>query len=146
MIGPRYFDYAERTLFDRTHETTLHHFLALSYDATQPWGEVDALLDVTHIIAPIDGSDDWGDPQYSIALNGGLEVRVVRGLSLRLQGGTELVRDQIHLPAGDLTPEEILTRQREQATDYRYWASVGFSYEFGSIFSPVVNRRLDYLQ
>ena len=91
------------------------------------------------------GSRGWGEPQYSISLDGGVEVRVLRGLSLRLEGGTALVRDQIYLPAGDLTEEEILTQQRELATDYRYWASFGFSYEFGSIFSPVVNRRLEYL-
>ncbi|HEX6587786.1 MAG TPA: hypothetical protein VF039_02095 [Longimicrobiales bacterium] len=144
-VGPRYFDYAARTIFDRTHETTLHHFLALSYDATQPWGEIDALVDVTHIIAPIDGSDGWGEPQYSVSLNGGIDVRVLRGLSLRLDGGSALIRNQIHLAAGDLTEEEILTQQRELATDYRYWASFGFSYQFGSIYSPVVNRRLDYL-
>jgi hypothetical protein len=51
------------------------------------------------------------------------------------------VRNQIALARGALTQEEILLRQRELATDYRYFVSGGISYRFGSIFNNVVNTR-----
>lgn len=144
-IGPRYFDYAERTIFGRTSETLLHHFLAFGYQATQPWGSADLTLEGEHYVMGLNGDTEWLEPQYSVSLGGGVQVRVVRGLSVRLNGWSELVRDQIQLPAGDLTEEEILTRQRELATGYRYWGSFGLTYQFGSIYSSVVNPRFDYL-
>ena len=40
-----------------------------------------------------------------------------------------------------MTDEEILLRQRELATSFQYFVSLGVSYTFGSIFSNVVNPR-----
>ena len=51
------------------------------------------------------------------------------------------MRDQIALAWGGLTQEEVLLRQRELATDYRFFISGGISYRFGSIFNNVVNPR-----
>ena len=56
-----------------------------------------------------------------------------------------MVRGQIQLAAIGLTPEEILTQQRELATDYRYFMGFGLSYQFGSIFTHVVNPRFEEL-
>ena len=53
----------------------------------------------------------------------------------------EGIHDQIHLPREGATREEILLRQRELATDFRYWSFIGLSYTFGSIYSNVVNPR-----
>ena len=47
----------------------------------------------------------------------------------------------MNLPAAGASGEEILTQQRELATGYDYFASVGLSYTFGSISNPVVNER-----
>jgi len=44
-------------------------------------------------------------------------------------------------PKGGASFEEILLQRRELATSYSYFASVGLSYSFGSIFSNVVNPR-----
>jgi hypothetical protein len=51
------------------------------------------------------------------------------------------VRDQISLRAGGASDEEVLTRQRQLATNFDYSASVGLSYTFGSVYSDVVNTR-----
>lgn len=140
-IGPRYYDYNERTIYGRINESLLQQRLTLGYDATQPWGSIDGRLSARHYIVSFGGDSRWADPQYTLSVGGGAEVRVFRGLSLRLDGFTEMVRDQIELAAGDRTPEEILTQQRELATAYRYFGSFGFTYRFGSIYSPVVNPR-----
>lgn len=49
------------------------------------------------------------------------------------------VRDQVYLPAGSATDEEVLLRLRQLETGYRYRMLVGFSFQFGSIYNNVVN-------
>lgn len=141
-VGVRYHDYSEATIFGRSSEPLLSHRLSLGYDATQPWGSLDAGLSASHYLVSLDGESDWAKPQYNLGAGGGAEIRIVRGLSVRFDGFVEMVRDQIELPAGDLPPEEILTQQRELATDFQYWGSFGLTYRFGSIYSTIVNRRL----
>ena len=53
------------------------------------------------------------------------------------------MHDQLYLRAGAASDEEILLRRQRLATSYRYEFSVGFSYQFGSIFNNVVNPRWD---
>ena len=48
---------------------------------------------------------------------------------------------QFALAKKDFTQEEILTRQFQRGTTYRYWGNIGLSYTFGSIFNNVVNSR-----
>ena len=142
-IGPRHNEYAETTIFGATRETLLQQLLVISYDVTQPWGNIDVSAQADHYLTTFGDGDRWTAPQFSAELGGGLDVRLIRGLSARLNGRVAMIRNQIQLPAGELTEEEILTQQRELATNYRYFGSVGLSYRFGSIFSDVVNPRFD---
>ena len=50
-------------------------------------------------------------------------------------------RDQFYLRRAGATPEEILVRQRQLATGYRYYTQFSVSYSFGSIFNNIVNPR-----
>ncbi len=142
-IGPRYNDYAKATIFSATNETLLQQLLVVAYDVTQPWGNIDVSAQMDHYITTFSGGDAWRDPQFSAQLGGGFDVRLIRGLSARLFGSVAMIRNQVQLPAAGLTEEEILTQQRELATDYRYFASMGLSYRFGSIFSDIVNPRFE---
>jgi hypothetical protein len=56
-------------------------------------------------------------------------------------GSVQRTRDQLYLPREGATPEEILVRQQQLATGYRYSMSFNISYQFGSIFNNVVNPR-----
>ena len=144
-LGPRYNEYEQVTLFGETQETLVEQQLIVSYDVTQPWGSVDASVDANHYIAKFGGGDSWPDPQYNVRLFGGFNVRLFKGLSANLHGNFEMVRGQIQLAAAGLTDEEILTRQRELSTSYRYFFGFGLSYRFGSIFTNVVNPRFEEL-
>ncbi len=64
----------------------------------------------------------------------------MKGLSLNIDASYDRIRDQLGLPKGERTLEEILLRRKEMATDYSYFLSVGLSYTFGSIYSNVVNQ------
>ncbi len=145
-IGPRYNDYDEVTLFQETEETLIEQVLVVSYDVAQPWGSIDASLNASHYLVKFGSGDSWPEPQYNIDVFGGFNVRLFKGLSLDLGGFVGMVRGQIQLAAAGLTEEEILTRQRELATNYRYHMSFGLRYQFGSIFTTVVNRRFESLR
>jgi len=65
----------------------------------------------------------------------------VKGLRFNLGGGASLIHDQINLPKGGATDEEILLKRKELETNYRYYFHMGLSYTFGSIYNNVVNPR-----
>jgi hypothetical protein len=64
-------------------------------------------------------------------------------LSLSLNADITAVHDQVYLPRGRATTEEILARQRQLATGYEYSYSFGISYTFGSIHNGIVNPRFE---
>jgi len=66
-----------------------------------------------------------------------------RGLALELSANAAKVQDQLFLPRGDASDDDVLTRQRALATAYRLCGSVGISFTFGSIFNTIVNPRLN---
>jgi len=105
----------------------------VALEVRQPWGSSRAAIEaVQHL-------NDLG--RNRLVANGGIDLRIFKGLSLDLDIGLARIRDQINLEAGDASEEEILTRQRELQSDFEYNFRVGFSYTFGSIFSNVVNPR-----
>ena len=55
------------------------------------------------------------------------------------------VHDQLYLPKGDATDEQILTQVRALATSFQRGGSVSVSYTFGSIYNSIVNPRLDVM-
>ncbi|MFQ5678331.1 MAG: hypothetical protein ACE5HP_02620 [Gemmatimonadota bacterium] len=132
-VGVSNFDWRERTVFGKTSERRMDQELQISLAVRQAWGTASGELEASHFL------DDLS--QNRVDANAGVSFRLLRGLSLNLNGFASRVRDQINLPAGDATPEEVLLRIRELQTGFRFGFSSGFSYTFGSIFSNVVNPR-----
>ncbi|MCG8468333.1 MAG: hypothetical protein MJB57_09020 [Gemmatimonadetes bacterium] len=133
-VGVTRLDYTEETIFFKTEETVPDHRFAAALEVRQPWGSSRASFQVVQHL------DDLS--RHRINFNGGVDLRVIKGLSLGINGGVSRVRDQINLAALGASEEEILTRQRELETGFEYDFNVRFSYTFGSIFSNVVNPRL----
>lgn len=131
--GATYADYREVTIFGEEEETRPMHELLVGYATRQPWGNASVSLN---------GSQYLHDTsKYSAGISGSTSMRLFRGLSFNVSGSYTHVRDQLALPARNLTPEEILLRQRQIATGYNYHMFFGISYRFGSIFNNVVNPR-----
>jgi len=108
---------------------------ALSVDFThiRPWGS---------ITTSVSGSSYFHDFQKNyLQLFGEVSFRLIEGLSLNASGSVARVHNQLSLRKGTATEQEIVARQRELATSYNYWASVGISYTFGSIYNNIVNAR-----
>lgn len=130
-----YFDYEEETIFGKTSEARPAGILEVEYSVRQPFGTINL---------------SWGAfayldnlKQHSFDLGGRLNIRLVRGLELNVNGGIERIKDQIHLARGGATDEEVLLRRRELGTDWRYRLGLSVSYTFGSIYNNVVNPRFD---
>ena len=70
-----------------------------------------------------------------------MNIRVLKSLTLNTSGSYTRIRDQFTLEKGDATDEEVLLRQRQLATGYRYSFSIGFSYAFGALSNSSVNPR-----
>ena len=68
-------------------------------------------------------------------------MRLFKGFSFNVFGEASRTRDQLYLPRGEASTEEILVRQRQLETGYSYYMNFGISYQFGSIFNNVVNPR-----
>jgi len=132
-VGATGFDYAEETIFGKTAETLLDQKLVASLSLTRPWGSV---------TTTVEGSSYLHDlsKRHGTAV-GNLNLHLFGGFSLLLAGSLELVRDQLYLSKEGASEAEILLRQRQLATSFRYWSSIGFGYTFGSPFANVVNPR-----
>ena len=131
--GINRFVYDELTIYGKTEETKWDQALMTRLNLRQPFGTVSVTVEGAHYI---------GDPgKYRLAMFADNELRITRGLSLRLDGSYQILHDQLYLRLGQATDEEIIARQRQLATSYRFFLAMGFTYRFGSINNNVVNPR-----
>ncbi len=126
-------DYYEETIFQQTHEELVNQRLEASVRVFQPWGNIQAGLVGSHYFQDCSHrrAEFWGR----------LSIRIVDGLSLNFHADFEMIRDQLSLPAGDASLEDVLLEQRQLATDFEVSGSISLSYTFGSDFANIVNTR-----
>lgn len=132
-MGYAWVNYFEETIFEHTEELLLNHELEAAVNIRQPWGDIETGLVGSHYFHDVTKRRAEFFTQFS--------VRLTDGLELNFQTDLELIRDQLSLPAGDASLEDILLRQRELATDFSLSTSIGVSYTFGSDYANVVNTR-----
>jgi len=131
--GINFFRYQDTTIFGKISEVRGDQTLTASLDLRQPWGSVSS---------SIEGAAYMNDftKRHLIFFNS-LDLHLFKGLSLSLFGQASLLRDQLYLPAGNLSDEERLLRLRQLETSYNYFLQIGLSYSFGSIYNNIVNPR-----
>lgn len=133
-FGGRYFDYTERTIYERLDERRFDQRIELEAEYQQPWGSASSGLSASHYLHDLS--------RYRVTGEVGLFLRLFRGFTLDVNGEYSRVHDQLYIPAGDADDEEILLRRRALETNYRYRTSIGIRYSFGSIYNNVVNPRI----
>lgn len=129
----RYNEYEEETIFDQLSETLPQHRMEVALDFRQPWGEAGVGIDASQYL--------HDTSKNRLALDGDLEFRIYRGLSLDLAGRVAWIRDQLFIPKEEASEEDILRERRRLSTDFDYRLSMGFDLSFGSIYNNVVNNR-----
>lgn len=73
----------------------------------------------------------------------GVNVIISGGLSFNVFMFGSYQRDQIYLSKGLASQQDVLTRQRQLATNYNYYTYFGLSYRFGSKVNNFVNPRFE---
>jgi hypothetical protein len=134
-VGVRHYQYIEETIFLLTEETRPRHELSAGLSIRQPWGGAYGSLEFSQYLHDLE--------KNRLEVRLGADFRLFRGLSLNFNTNYQRIRDQLNVPAGDATEEEVLLRQRILLSGFEYSFSVGFSYTFGSIFTNVVNPRME---
>ena len=80
-------------------------------------------------------------PRIGLLLSGYINIRVLKGLSVRIWGGVARINDQLSLAKGELTEADILLQLTELETSYNVNGEIGVTYTFGSIYNNIVNPR-----
>ena len=134
-LGYNHVNYIEETIYNKTRETLFNQTLTTTLEVREPWGNASTSLEASNYFNDL--------TKYRVELRGSISIRLFKGLSLSLRGRYERIHDQLALPIGDASIDEVLLQRRELATDYDYDFSVGFRFTFGSVYSNVVNPRFE---
>jgi hypothetical protein len=132
-VGPYFARYREETLLLTTSDVMAQQQASVTLDQREPWGSLQAEVEYSAFLP--DAS------LYRIELEGDVNVRLARGLSLFFEGTTSRIRDQLSIPRRGVTQEEVLLRLRRLRSGYEYDLQIGLTYTFGSIFNTIVNPR-----
>ena len=133
-LGYNIYNYIEETIYEFKDQKIFNHSLTLNLRFREKWGSIYSYLVASQFL-------DLPE-QNRLTLNNSINLRIVRGLSLRISAYFRFIRDQISLPKGEASVEDLLLRQRQISTNYQNRISMGLSYTFGSIFNNIVNNRL----
>jgi hypothetical protein len=133
-LGYNIYNYIEETIYEFEDQKIFNHSLTLNLRFREKWGSIYSYLVASQFL-------DLPE-QNRLTLNNSINLRIVRGLSLRISAYFRFIRDQISLPKGEASVEDLLLRQRQISTNYQNRISMGLSYTFGSIFNNIVNNRL----
>ena len=126
--------YTEETIFLKTEESLVRQVLDVDLRLRQRWGDVRA---------GISGGNFLNDfSKNRLSLRARANVRIIKGLSLNASSSYEIINDQISLPRGEASIEDVLLGQSQLATNFEADLSFGISYTFGSLFNNVINTRL----
>jgi len=131
--GYQYSNYIDTTVYNKMEENLFKQELRMAYQVQKKWGSINISLV---------GSNYFHDFSKNKAeLFGNMRLRIVKGLSVSLNGSVAYINDQLNLRKGDLSEAERLLRLKEQATSFYISGGVSLTYTFGSIYNNVVNPR-----
>lgn len=133
-VGRLYNRYFEETIFLKMEDKVFSHVMDVNLRLRRDWGDVTMFMQGSCFL------NDWSRNHLSI--NGRVGVRVFKGMTFNMGGTFRIVNDQITLPRGNTTLEDILLGQKQLATAYNSNVNFGVRYTFGALYNNIVNTRL----
>jgi hypothetical protein len=125
--------YHEETLFGKLAESRAVQQLTATYEQREQWGTLQGEVEWRHYLPGLDVN--------RASVEGEVALRIVRGLSVSIEGSATRIRDQLSLPRRAATPEEVLLRIRQLRSGFETRASFSIRYQFGSALASIVNPR-----
>jgi hypothetical protein len=133
FLGVSYMDFSDTTIFNQTTAQLLTQNFNWTAVFNKEWGSVSGSIYGSQYVNL--------NKKYKLGGYVSLDVRLFKGLSVNGYISYEAIHDQINLRRLSATQEDLLLQQKELATNYSFWTSVGLGYRFGSIYNNVVNPR-----
>ena len=133
--------YNDSTIYNRIEEVLYSQYLSAGLRLTQKWGNVYSGLRFTNYFHDYKDEDPTADFFYNIGLETFTNVRITGGLSFRAFVFAGIVYDQIYLPKGSASEQDVLTRRRQLQSNFNIFADFRFNYRFGSKLNNFVNPR-----
>jgi hypothetical protein len=127
--------YYDTTIYNKTRETLFGQRAVVNIAFNQKWGAASIGINYHNYL------HDW--KLFNLGMNASTDIRITGGLSFNIYFYGALTRDQVNLPKGGATEQEILTRRRQIASGYTYYTSFGLTYRFGSKLNNFVNPRFE---
>jgi len=133
--GYEYDNYIDTSIYNLTSEHRFRQELGLAYQVQEKWGSVNV---------SISGSNYLHDfSKNSVEIEGYVRIRLLKGLSVSLNGDAGYINDRLNQRKEELTEAERLLRLKQQATSFEVGASLSINFTFGSIYNNVVNPRFN---
>lgn len=132
-IGGGHTNYIDTTIYGKTSANLFLHNLTIAYKVIEKWGSISAALYGSQYFYDMSKND--------VSFSTTLSIRIFKGLSLSVNGNVAMVHDQLSLPKAGASESDILTQQKQLASQYNYYVNAGLTYTFGSIYNNVVNPR-----
>jgi hypothetical protein len=134
-VGAMNNGYYDTTIYDKLRETLFNHRAEANLTFNQKWGSASAGISYQNYLNNF--------KFFNLGINTFINVRITGGLSFNIGAFGGLTRDQVFLPKGSATEQEVLTRRRQLASGYNYYTSFGINYRFGSKLNNFVNPRFE---
>ncbi|MFC1784679.1 hypothetical protein ACFL0J_03505 [Candidatus Neomarinimicrobiota bacterium] len=134
QLNSKYFEYDKLTIYNKLKETKMSESLELSLILRQPWGDIENTVEASHYF--------YDFSKNRLSLNTDMTINIISGFSFFTHLNAELIHDQLYLPSGGSTREELLLQQNQLETSYNIFWNIGIRYTFGSIYNNIVNQRL----
>ncbi|MDD5570405.1 MAG: hypothetical protein PHD97_04525 [Bacteroidales bacterium] len=134
-IGYDYYEYFDTTIFGKIRENLGGQRLRVAFQVKEKWGSISSSVTYSSLLNDLS--------KNSLSLWADMRIRIFKGLSFTFYNTVSLIHNQIALPKGEATQAEVLLQQRQLATQYSYYLSLGITYTFGSIYNNVVNPRFN---
>jgi hypothetical protein len=126
--------YREVTLFGKLRETLFKEELSLTLDLREKLGTISLSAEASNYFNDL--------AKYRVDTFAILNLRLYKGLTVYVIGSYSYYHNsQISLRGREPTYEEMLLRLVELPMNSNYFAAVGFQFQFGSIFTNVINPR-----
>lgn len=128
-------NYYDTTIYNKTKEFLPGQNLSMALSLNQKWGSISTGITYRNFFT------NW--KYYNLSFNTFVDVRLTGNLSFNLYAFPSIVRDQVFLPKGSTSIDDILIRRRQLQTSYNFFIGFGVTYRFGSILNNFVNPRFN---
>jgi len=116
-IGYQYSNYIDTTVYSKLTDNFFRHELRIAYQVQEIWGSINVSISESNLLTDMS--------KNNIDLNANIRLRILKGLSLSVNGGISYNNFQPNLRKGEVTEADRLLQLKQLASSY--FIQVGIS-------------------